>query len=517
MTVKQGETTGLPEGNAPQTAMRVMVAFVGADRRMTAARPYLDVLDQSFRIERNGAVSRHAEASVVVVWLRSGQSVAQARTLVRERASPDRYFIALGEEPISATDEDALRRAGFASVVAAEELSPVALRELVLARADLLAHAGALETEMAGLRAAHSRLERLVSDTADAIVVIDDEARIRFVNPAAERLLGEDLVVLAGQQFTLPTGDGGLLEMEIGADDASGKRTIECRVCETRWEGEPGRVITLRDVTRRKRQERELLIAKQTAEQSNALKTQFLANMSHELRTPLNSIIGFSDLMLAEAFGPIRPARYHTYLSDIQSGGKRLLSLINDLLDLSKAESGVLEVREDQFDLGETAQRAVSLMTPEAVAHEVQLVALVEGEGPEIRADRGKIEQIMLNLISNAIKFTNPHGEVIVKVDCRRDGAPRFAVIDNGIGMQPHEIPRAFAAFVQVENAMTRETAVGSGLGLALCKKFAELHGGMIKLSSQPGEGTRAVVTLPASRRIESGETRPRRSASGGG
>ena len=230
------------------------------------------------------------------------------------------------------------------------------------------------------------------------------------------------------------------------------------------------------------------------------MKTQFLANMSHELRTPLNAIIGYSDLMLSGVGGRIEPAKYAEYLEDIKRGGAHLLSLINDLLDLSRAESGVMTLEEAPVDLVSVAEAAVKLMGADAELRGLTLSLALEVPSVRLVGDERMMTQIVLNLLSNALKFTPEGGSVTVTVNRTYDGEARLIVRDNGIGMPSSQIPRAFAAFVQVEDAYRREANTGAGLGLALTKRFVELHHGRITLESGENAGTTVTVVFPAGR-----------------
>jgi len=229
-------------------------------------------------------------------------------------------------------------------------------------------------------------------------------------------------------------------------------------------------------------------------EVANKHKSDFLANMSHELRTPLNAIIGFSEVLVEKMFGEVNDKQLD-YLKDIHSSGKHLLSLINDILDLSKIEAGRMELEPSEFDLPAALQNALTLVRERAQRHGIALgVAIDPGLGM-IRADERKFKQISLNLLSNAVKFTPDGGRVDVSARLA-GGSVEVAVRDTGIGIAPEDQAAVFEEFKQVGRDYTRK-AEGTGLGLALTKRFVELHGGTIRLESAPGRGSTFTFTIP--------------------
>ncbi len=227
---------------------------------------------------------------------------------------------------------------------------------------------------------------------------------------------------------------------------------------------------------------------------ANQHKSEFLANMSHELRTPLNAIIGFSEVLVERMFGELNE-KQDDYLKDIHSSGKHLLSLINDILDLSKIEAGRMELDVDAFDVPAALANAMTLVRERAQRHGIVLGLQVAPEVGELRADERKFKQIMLNLLSNAVKFTPDGGKVDVRAGLR-DGVLEVAVADTGIGIAPDDQAAVFDEFRQVGRHYTNKHE-GTGLGLALTKRFVELHGGTLRLDSQPGQGSTFSFTLP--------------------
>jgi signal transduction histidine kinase len=236
----------------------------------------------------------------------------------------------------------------------------------------------------------------------------------------------------------------------------------------------------------------------EAAVRANQTKSEFLATMSHELRTPLNAIIGFSELIQHALFGPL-PAQYSEYAGDIHKSGHHLLALINDVLDLSKIEAGKFELHEDQIDMRELILDAVGLVSDHAKKSGVEIVEHLSSKIPTVVADQRLLKQVMLNLLSNAIKFTPPEGRVEVSVDVMEGIA--IVVRDTGIGMTPDEIRIALSAFGQVDSKIARRQP-GTGLGLPIARSLVELHGGEIRVESEPGVGTSVIVELPKRRLV---------------
>jgi signal transduction histidine kinase len=228
-------------------------------------------------------------------------------------------------------------------------------------------------------------------------------------------------------------------------------------------------------------------------EAANRHKDEFLANMSHELRTPLNGIIGFSEVILERMFGEIN-AKQEEYLNDILSSGRHLLSLINDILDLSKIEAGKMELELTHFDAPMAIDNAMMLMRERATRRGQVLELAVDPGLKEIRADERKFKQVLLNLLSNAVKFTPEGGRIIVSGHVA-NGEAVVSVTDTGIGIAKEDHDLVFEEFRQVGRA--EKKAEGTGLGLALCRKFVELHGGRISLVSGPGNGSTFSFALP--------------------
>ena len=242
----------------------------------------------------------------------------------------------------------------------------------------------------------------------------------------------------------------------------------------------------------------ELGVALEAAYAANQTKSAFLAAMSHELRTPLNAIIGFSEIMASEAFGPLGSKRYKGYSEDIHKSGAHLLSVINDILDISRMEANKAELRESIVDLPLLLSQTLSMVDPLARSAGVRLDSVCASDVPAIWADERRIKQILLNLLSNGIKFTPAGGSVTVSVVQQEDSV-EIKVQDTGIGIAKEDLPKAFESFRQIDNRLARKYE-GSGLGLPLARHLAELHGATLELASEIGVGTTALASFPAFR-----------------
>lgn len=232
------------------------------------------------------------------------------------------------------------------------------------------------------------------------------------------------------------------------------------------------------------------------AETANASKTSFLANMSHELRTPLNAILGFSEIIQKECFGPVGSSRYTEYAGDIHSSGAHLLSLINDLLDVAKIEAGKMEIEPHPLDVGRTFDTALKIVGMRARERRQHLSIRIDPAVPVVFADERALRQILLNLVSNAVKFTPEGGNILVAASAARDGGFQILVQDDGPGIARDKLDRVFRPFSQVDNRYDRQGG-GTGLGLTLVRGLAELHGGRAWIESGTGRGCRAFVVLP--------------------
>jgi two-component system cell cycle sensor histidine kinase PleC len=240
-------------------------------------------------------------------------------------------------------------------------------------------------------------------------------------------------------------------------------------------------------------------MAKEQADQANLAKSLFLAHVSHELRTPLNAVIGFSELMKEEMFGPLGHPRYIEYMQDISASGIHLLQLIGDILDLSAIEAGKLELYEEKTELIHLISEALLMIEPRAISKGVEL--RVELQNPELRlfVDIRRFKQILINILSNAIKYTPKKGSISIESYIVEDGALLISVSDTGAGMKTKDIDRALQPFVQVDDVLTRRHE-GIGLGLPLSNRLAEMHGTKLEIDSELDKGTTVTLHLPPER-----------------
>ncbi len=254
-----------------------------------------------------------------------------------------------------------------------------------------------------------------------------------------------------------------------------------------------------RDITRRKGEEELLKKATEEADRARRAKSEFLATMSHELRTPLNSIIGFSDILANETFGSVGRPEYREYARDINDSGRHLLAIISDILDVTRIEANGLQLVESACDVKLLLGACVRVVAERAAKAGIELVREIPDDLPTLYADERRVRQIMLNLLSNGLKFTPRGGRVAVGARSEASGALVLWVADNGIGVAESDIERVMAPFRQADGSLARHYE-GVGLGLTLSKSLAELHGGTLTLSSRLGEGTTAAVVFPPQR-----------------
>jgi signal transduction histidine kinase len=258
-----------------------------------------------------------------------------------------------------------------------------------------------------------------------------------------------------------------------------------------------GAVISIySDVTEIKASERRLIAARSQAETANRAKGDFLANMSHELRTPLNAIIGFSEVISNELFGPIVNQKYLEYIRDIHTSSLHLLSIINDVLDMSKIEAGKVELAKEVVQIQNVIGEVMRMVHERARSRDIELTAELPDEDVEIWADERSMKQIFLNLLSNAIKFSNEGGRIYVRIVADRPDVAVLEIEDHGIGMSAEEQERALQPFGQAKPATTRNYG-GTGLGLPITKGLVEAHGGTLTIDSRAGCGTLVRIVLP--------------------
>jgi PAS domain S-box-containing protein len=374
------------------------------------------------------------------------------------------------------------------------------------------------EAALEDMLARVAEMQTIVDTATDGIVLIAQDGTIRSISRPAEALFGFDSATVTGRPFASlfavesqraardylnSLAEGGVASVlndgrEVIGREAHG-RFIPLFMTIGKLPGDAGYCAVLRDITPWKRAEEELTKARAEAERASSQKTEFLARISHEIRTPLNAIIGFSELMLDEKFGPIGNERYRDYLRDINRSGNHVLDLVNDLLDISKIEAGAQELSYEAVALNEALAEAVALMQPQANRERVIIRSSFATDLPEVVADLRSIRQIALNLLSNAVRYTQAGGQVIVSTAYEPNGDVVLRVRDTGIGMTRAEIEEAMKPFKQL-NTLKRSRGDGTGLGLPLTKALAEANRANFAMHSTPGEGTLVEITFPSTR-----------------
>lgn len=363
-----------------------------------------------------------------------------------------------------------------------------------------------------------SQFNLIAESTNDIIIRINLELEVTYISPSAEKVLGyrvEDIGTAEWSQFIPRDHVDEIYEqfeslLSGEKDEVTVTYPVQHRQGNWIWleqsvhpvkSPHSGQVLEFvsiaRDVSERKRFELELTNAREKAEFANQTKTRFLANMSHELRTPLNAVMGFSEVLKDELFGEIGEPRYREYAHLIHDSGQLLLQLISDILDMSKIEAGKYDLYLEKVDLSEIVSSSIKLVAAKAEEKSIHLISDVEITATGIEADERSVMQVLLNLLTNAIKFTPDGGEITVSV--RRSGAnSTIEVRDNGIGIEQELISKLTLPFEQAttDYALAKE---GTGLGLALVKSIVDLHHGKLEIVSKMGVGTTVVVSLPCS------------------
>jgi PAS domain S-box-containing protein len=373
---------------------------------------------------------------------------------------------------------------------------------------------------VAQLRAVNAELRLLseaVEQSTNMVIITDPSGVIEYVNPRFSEVSGYDRAAVLGltpavlaSGSTPPETYAAMWAALTAGRPWSGELQDRHRDGSPFWvaatispvRDEAGRVshfVAMQDdITERKRNEQSLREARELAEIANRAKSQLLANMSHELRTPLNAIIGFSSVLQSGVLGAPANPKHAEYLNDIQSSGQHLLSLINDILDVSAIEVGKLNLNEEAISLDEVVGSVVRMVQSRAEQGEV-VVAVTGAPAPAIHADARRLKQIVANLLTNAVKFTPPGGRVTIRKERDDAGGVVLEVVDTGIGMSAEELSLAMQPFSQVDSSLARRQE-GTGLGLPLTKGLVEAHGGRLEILSAKGHGTLARVHLPAER-----------------
>ena len=464
-------------------------------------------------------------ASIVALWL-----TARVRTIWTRLASgcvmgaaiAGMHHTAMAAASYTLTDMAGIAPSGMAPELLAMSVAAATFIILALGLASSLVDqrvALDMQAKASVMQQTEERFRAIIDSALDAIVIMDQTGTVAGWNPQAEAIFGwskEEAVGRRMADLIMPT-------RYKAAHDAAFARSLQTkeirgRRLETMALHRSGREFPIeiavsalsygasilfsafiRDITQRKASERDLREAKERAEAASQAKSAFLASVSHELRTPLNAIIGFSQIMATGVFGSLGNPKYQDYAKDIQSSGQHLLSVINDILDISRAEADRLELRESEIDMAGAIAASLKSVRTSADVGAVILDVQCPDDLPVLRADDVRIRQILINLLSNAVKFTERGGSVTTVARLETTGAMVLEVADTGIGMSEDQVAVALAPFGQVDSSLARKYG-GTGLGLPLSRRLAELHGGTLDISSSSRVGTTVRVRFPAAR-----------------
>jgi PAS domain S-box-containing protein len=350
------------------------------------------------------------------------------------------------------------------------------------------------------------------------ILVSDRNRRIVKVNDSFERIYGWNRKDSLGKDFVdfvtederkiaegnheeyITDGVGRSGEVKVMCKDGSIANAIYTTATLELSHGRRFQVTTLVDITSRKQMEFSLRLAKEQADSSNHAKSAFLANMSHELRTPLNAIIGFSEMMMKETFGPMGHEKYAEYMGDVHLSARHLLEIINEVLDMSKIEAGRVELHEQDIDLVSLCDSVVRIVASRIFSSDLEIKLESVENFPKLYADPRLVRQILINLITNAVKYSSEGGLIKVTPSLTEAGEISVAVVDQGVGIPADRIQEAMEPFGQINEPTTSSAYQGTGLGLPLAKAMTEMHGGRFTLTSEVDQGTKVTITFPSSR-----------------
>lgn len=448
-------------------------------------------IDENRTVQIGGAIVAALLAAIVMFGL--------SRRIVRPLAAASRAASSIAQGdlstpiPVSGRDE-------LAAMLSALSVMRDRIREMV-------------EEERSQRRSAQTRLVDAIESSSEGIILLDPGGHVLLSNAEIDAYCGADHSPRAGDTIEAAAKrllDGGVFKVDARLRELLGQMApadIEVELADGRWvrlsrsrSSDGGAILIFSDISLMKERETVLRDAAARAEAASRAKTEFLAKMSHELRTPLNSIIGFSELIAAESVGPLGNPQYKDFAADIVSGGHALLGIINDILMLVKSETGDLSINCDDVELDELIEESL----PKVAGLFAQAGVVLEaapGDGNAVAfGDRARLRHVLVNLLTNAAKFTPAGGVARVSAGRAGDGRVRLSVSDTGIGMRPEDIGVALSAFGQVDSSLARRFE-GAGLGLTISKLLVDLHGGELTIDSTPGAGTTVSVTLPAAGR----------------
>lgn len=378
------------------------------------------------------------------------------------------------------------------------------------------------------LSEAEKKYRAIVENAALGIYQVTPEGVYLSANPALAKILGyqapEEILRDVKNANTEIYYSGRDRERSLREAVRNGSVIVECQVRRSDggiiWVQESLRAVkddeeqliffegSMEDISKRKETEIALREAKVESDLASRAKSEFLANMSHELRTPLNAIIGFSDIIRNQAFGEVGRSEYLEYARDINESGKRLLQVINDILDVSRIEAGDRQLNEGVVDLNKIVNAGLEMLASKIEAHKTVISNYVTVETPKLIGEAQAVKQMIMNLVSNAVKYTPEGGRVSIHADVDEDGQMHVSITDTGIGLTDEEVEKALSPFGQINTSLSKSES-GTGLGLTLVQSLMDLHGGTFELFSQKGVGTTATLIFPAKRVSNAGAKEP--------
>jgi signal transduction histidine kinase len=503
---------------------------------ISIAPKYLQRVYDQAGFNRNGSISLYRADGTLLV-----RHPESARQINRSFEDSSLFSAGLREAPVgtmeTASPIDGVRRItsyrrvdGAPLVIAVSESFDEVLREwhalvtryLALALLIAIAVGGfafAVYRQMMKRASSDRRFRAAMDSTANAFFTLSPHASadgtldftIKDANKAAAVLVGSDRTGLIGASLAV-VGHGFPVRPVLAictqthrageAQNVSLKSILDGEECWFRVRATPfpdGVALSMADVTDEYTARAALEVAKEGAERANRTKSDFLANMSHELRTPLNAVIGFADMIAQQLFGPVGSDRYREYAELIRMSGVHLLDVISDILDLAKVEANRIVLDDDEVDVPAVLRTCATLVATRAEQAGVIVRVEAPADIPSVIADELRLKQIVLNLASNAVKFSSKGGEVRLSVRLGENGGLAIAVSDRGCGMTDQEVALALEPFGQVNSAVAKSKE-GTGLGLPLARRLTEIHGGTLLIDSKPGKGTIVTVSIPPHR-----------------
>lgn len=461
---------------------------------LSVSSPTVDVTHVRDAGAAVGALERDGiDAALVALAPPAADGLADVMTLAEH--APNIPVVALAACDDREVEAAAIK-AGAQVVIPKGALEARTLARLLAQLVDRRELDAANQTYVRELAAMHAQYRRMIADSADAMLVIDKSGAARFINPAGEALFARPARELLDNPVDLPLDTGKTAEVNI-ARPGGLDVVADLRVTPTLWEGEHMLLAMLRDVTQRKALELSLQEDARNANAAAEAKAAFLANMSHELRTPLNCILGYVDLIRSELYGPLSNEKYREYLEIAGNAGEELLEMIGNVLELAQADADKVSLRETEFRFDVAVRECLATASP--LLRKAALNVETDLTEATVFGDEKRYKQVLMNLISNAAKFTEPGGKVAISAEALDQGGLAVNVRDTGVGIDRADLPKLFAKFERAADK-PYDPRAGAGLGLSICKQFTELHGGYIRVKSVKGVGSIFTFTVPSER-----------------